>query len=138
MNASSSNRKIGVVFDSQNIYERMSARDNLRFFARLYRVKKVRVEEVLAQVGLLGRARDKMKTYSNGMKQCLLIARALLHKPKVLFLDEPTKGLDPQRGPRHPCHRSRTCRPWQPLHGCPICISRKTLLPWSTTGAVPA
>jgi ABC-2 type transport system ATP-binding protein len=87
--------QIGVVFESQNVYERLSARDNLRFFARLYRIKKARVEQVLAQVGLTGRARDKVKTYSNGMKQRLLIARGLLHEPKVLFLDEPTKGLDP-------------------------------------------
>jgi len=87
--------KIGVVFDSQNLYERLSARDNLRFYARLYRVKKTRVEEVLTQVGMRDRAGDKMKTYSNGMKQRILIGRALLHKPQVLFLDEPTRGLDP-------------------------------------------
>jgi ABC-2 type transport system ATP-binding protein len=87
--------QIGVVFDSQNLYERLSARDNLRFYARLYRVKKARVEEVLTQVGMSDRAGDKMKNYSNGMKQRILIARALLHKPKVLFLDEPTRGLDP-------------------------------------------
>jgi ABC-2 type transport system ATP-binding protein len=87
--------KIGVVFDSQNIYERMSARENLNFFARLYRVKKARVDEVLAQVGLTERARDKVQKYSNGMKQRVLIARALLHAPEVLFLDEPTRGLDP-------------------------------------------
>jgi len=87
--------QIGVVFDSQNLYERMSARDNLRFYARLYRVKKARVEEVLTQVDMTDRARDKMKTYSNGMKQRIIIARALLHEPKVLFLDEPTRGLDP-------------------------------------------
>jgi ABC-2 type transport system ATP-binding protein len=87
--------QIGVVFDSQNIYERLSGRDNLRFYARLYRVKRTRVEEMLAQVGLADRAGDKMSTYSNGMKQRLVIARALLHRPKVLFLDEPTRGLDP-------------------------------------------
>lgn len=87
--------QIGVVFDSQNLYERLSARENLRFYARLYRVKKARVEEVLTQVGMGDRAGDKLKTYSNGMKQRILIGRALLHKPQVLFLDEPTRGLDP-------------------------------------------
>ena len=87
--------QIGVVFESQNLYERLSGRDNLLFFARLYRVKKERVGEVLDQVGLMSRERDKVQEYSNGMKQRLLIARALLHKPEVLFLDEPTKGLDP-------------------------------------------
>jgi ABC-2 type transport system ATP-binding protein len=87
--------QIGVVFESQNLYERLSACDNLLFFARLYRVKKEHVEKVLEQVGLVGRERDKVQEYSNGMKQRLLIARALLHKPEVLFLDEPTKGLDP-------------------------------------------
>ena len=87
--------RIGVVFDSQNLYERMSARENLMFYARLYRIKKSRVEEVLTQVGLIERAGDKVLKYSNGMKQRLLIARALLHRPEVLFLDEPTRGLDP-------------------------------------------
>ena len=87
--------RIGVVFDSQNLYERMSARENLIFYARLYRIKKSRVDETLAQVGLTKRARDKVQSYSTGMKQRLLIARALLHKPEVLFLDEPTRGLDP-------------------------------------------
>ncbi len=87
--------QIGVVFDSQNLYERMSARDNLKFYARLYRVDKSRVEQVLDQVGLTQRAGDKLSEYSNGMKQRLLIGRALLHEPRVLFLDEPTRGLDP-------------------------------------------
>jgi ABC-2 type transport system ATP-binding protein len=87
--------QIGVVFEYQNLYERLSARDNLTFSARLYGVEKSRVSQVLEQVGLMGREREKIKKYSNGMKQRLLIARALLHRPKVLFLDEPTRGLDP-------------------------------------------
>jgi ABC-2 type transport system ATP-binding protein len=87
--------QIGVVFENQNLYERLSGRDNLHFYARLYRVNKERVTEVLDQVGLKSRERDKVQDYSNGMKQRLLVARAILHKPKVLFLDEPTKGLDP-------------------------------------------
>jgi ABC-2 type transport system ATP-binding protein len=87
--------QIGVVFDCQNLYERMSGRDNLLFYARLYGVKKRRVDQVLEQVGLTERARDRTQAYSNGMKQRLLIARGLLHEPRVLFLDEPTRGLDP-------------------------------------------
>jgi ABC-2 type transport system ATP-binding protein len=87
--------QIGVVFEYQNLYERLSALDNLNFTAGLYGVKQGRVREVLAQVGLAQRAREPLKKYSNGMKQRLLIGRALLHEPKVLFLDEPTRGLDP-------------------------------------------
>lgn len=86
---------IGVVFEIQNIYERLSARDNLLFAARLYGVRKARVNDILARVGLADRARERVKNYSNGMRQRLLIARALLHEPQVLFLDEPTRGLDP-------------------------------------------
>ncbi len=86
---------IGVVFEYQNLYERMTAVENLRFSARLYGVNGRRVAEVLAQVGLQDQAGKKTAVFSNGMKQRLLIARALLHGPRVLFLDEPTKGLDP-------------------------------------------
>lgn len=86
---------IGVVFEYQNLYERMSGRQNLVFSARLFGVDPRGVDEVLELVGLRDRAQDLIRTYSNGMKQRLLIARALLHRPKVLFLDEPTRGLDP-------------------------------------------
>jgi ABC-2 type transport system ATP-binding protein len=87
--------RIGVVFEFQNLYERLTGRENLLFSAGLYGVSKTEVDQMLAFVGLKARANDPLKKYSNGMKQRLLIARALLHHPQVLFLDEPTRGLDP-------------------------------------------
>lgn len=89
---------IGVVSEHQNLYERMSGRENLEFAVRLYGQSLQRVDETLAQVGLLDRAKDNVRNYSNGMKQRLLIARALLHRPQIIFLDEPTRGLDPVVG----------------------------------------
>jgi ABC-2 type transport system ATP-binding protein len=89
---------IGVVSEHQNLYERMSGRENLEFAARLYGQDIRRVDEALRQVGLLERAADNVRKYSNGMKQRLLIARALLHRPQVIFLDEPSRGLDPVVG----------------------------------------
>lgn len=86
---------VGVVSEHQNLYERMSGRENLAFAARLYGAGPRRVDEVLEQVGLLERANDNVAHYSNGMKQRILIARAFLHRPQIIFLDEPTRGLDP-------------------------------------------
>jgi ABC-2 type transport system ATP-binding protein len=76
----------------------MSGRENLEFAARLYGQDMQRVDAVLEQVDLLDRAKDKVQNYSNGMKQRLVIARSILHKPQIVFLDEPTRGLDPVVG----------------------------------------
>lgn len=87
--------RIGVVFEEQNMYDRLSARLNLEFACWLYNIPTSRIDEVLELVRLRDRAKDPIRTFSNGMKQRMMIARALLHKPQVLFLDEPSRGLDP-------------------------------------------
>ena len=86
---------INAVFEDPNLYERLSGRDNLRFFAELYGVPAARADELLEVVGLAPAAKRAVKTYSSGMKQRLLVARALVNRPRVLFMDEPTRGLDP-------------------------------------------
>jgi ABC-2 type transport system ATP-binding protein len=86
---------INLVFEEQNLYWRLSGRENLQLFADLYRVSRGRADDLLEAVGLAEAAGRKVKTYSSGMKQRLLVARALLNRPRVLFLDEPTRGLDP-------------------------------------------
>ena len=86
---------INLVFEDQNLYLRLAGRENLQLFAELYDVPATRAGELLDAVGLADAAGKKVKTYSSGMKQRLLVARALLNRPRVLFLDEPTRGLDP-------------------------------------------
>ena len=93
-------RRIGYVFGGERgLYERLSALDNLRYFAELYAVppreQRRRIDELLELVGLKGRERERVEGYSRGMRQRLHIARGLLHDPDVVFLDEPTIGVDP-------------------------------------------
>src|SRR5207248_2583364 len=93
-------KRIGYVFGGERgLYERLSGLDNLRYFAELYAVppreQKPRIAELLELVGLTGREKERVEGYSRGMRQRLHIARGLLHDPPVVFLDEPTIGVDP-------------------------------------------
>ena len=87
--------ELGLVGDTSGYYEKLSLYNNLLLFARLYGVSKSRIEEILKQVGLYDSKDTPAEKLSTGMRQRMLLARALINCPKVLFLDEPTSGLDP-------------------------------------------
>jgi ABC-2 type transport system ATP-binding protein len=93
-------RSLGVVPQEIAVYEDLTARDNLTFWASLYgfsgRDRGARVDEALTRVGLSDRARDRVATFSGGMKRRLNMCMGLMHRPKLLLLDEPTVGIDPQ------------------------------------------
>jgi ABC-type multidrug transport system ATPase subunit len=87
--------RIGVCFEEKNLYTAMSGHENLRFFARLFGIKDLDTTALLDRVDLGPRGDDRVADYSKGMRQRLMMARALINEPDVLFLDEPTDGLDP-------------------------------------------
>src|SRR5512134_1464711 len=89
----------GALLEHSGLYERLSAQDNLEFYGRIYRMDRAkleaRIKELLTHFGLWERRHDRVGNWSRGMKQKVAIARALLHRPALIFLDEPTAGLDP-------------------------------------------
>jgi ABC-2 type transport system ATP-binding protein len=93
-------KMIGVVPQELALYDELSARGNLAFWGQMYdlsgKALKARINEVLEQIGLTERADERVKTYSGGMKRRVNIGVGLLHKPRLLFMDEPTVGIDPQ------------------------------------------
>jgi ABC-2 type transport system ATP-binding protein len=91
-------RSVGILTETPGMYDNLSAEHNLNIYAHLYEVEdpKVQVEKYLRMLGLWDRRQDEAGTFSKGMKQKLAICRALLHEPRLLFLDEPTAALDPE------------------------------------------
>ncbi len=89
----------GVLLEHDGLYERLSAQDNLEFYARVWNMepsaREARIKELLSRFGLYDRRKEVVGTWSKGMKRKLALSRALLHRPMLLFLDEPTAGLDP-------------------------------------------
>ncbi len=91
--------KTGALLEHTGLYERLSAEDNLEFYGRVWRIHRPerlsRIRELLTHFGLWERRNERVGTWSHGMKQKLAVARAILHRPSLIFLDEPTAGLDP-------------------------------------------
>jgi len=93
--------KVGVLLEDDGVYDRLSAYENLDYYAQLYGLsdrieRKRRIRELLESVGLSDRINDKVGRFSKGMRRKLALARAIVHEPEVLFLDEPSSGLDPE------------------------------------------
>ena len=88
-------RTDSIVTDNSGIYEYLTVYQNLKYFARILKVPEERIEEVLKQTGLWEHRKNRRESFLRGQAQRLVLARAVLHRPQVLFLDEPTSGLDP-------------------------------------------
>jgi len=97
VNKSEARKKIGFVLDLDGLYDGMTARENLLFYSRIYGadIAEDRISQLLDMVELSGRGDDRVHTYSTGMRQRLTLARAMVHDPEILVLDEPTSGVDP-------------------------------------------
>jgi ABC-2 type transport system ATP-binding protein len=97
INLSETRKKIGFVLDYDGLYDNMTAEENLEYYSRIYGLFKNsgRINELLDMVDLGNRAKDRVNTYSKGMRQRLALARAMVHDPEVLIMDEPTAGVDP-------------------------------------------
>ena len=99
MQAGAVRERAGALLEHHGLYERLSAEDNLEFYGRINRMsraeRQARIKELLTDLGLWERREERVGTWSRGMKQKLAVARVLLHRPSLIFLDEPTAGLDP-------------------------------------------